>query len=976
MNSSRIINSFFLISYFTLISITPSAFSAPNAVSDNHLSVPADTPQIEVNINTLLNNDTDDIGTGISIVWAGNASLGTVNFDPCFNSIRFTPADNLTDGAEATFEYVIINSQGETDKATVSIAFTLDSDGDGVFDSEDAFPNNPSESVDTDNDGVGDNADSFPEDSTETVDTDGDGVGDNADFFISDASETVDTDGDGVGDNADFFPNDAVKTTPDELSFRDQTGVSINGNIITKTAATGDNNGSADSVNILPANTNGWVQTQITETVSGRFIGLSAIDKPIDSSFRTIDYALAIRANNTKLYVFENGVFLSSGFISGYEVGDVVRVERIDNQVHYMKNGIILHTSTTNSSDALRFDSNINEQGGVLSHIEMSFAKTPLDSDSDGIFDSLDNCPAISNPAQEDIDNDGLGDVCDSTAHGQLNQCNDGIDNDGDGLVDWQYDMGCSDADDTTEISLGRSEENGWTTFDLSPDSTIIYVSSSEGNDTNDGLTPSSPVASVTRGAELVRDGFPDFLLLKRGDTWRDQHLQRFKSGRSNNERMVISSYGNSSERPVIEVSSHFVNDASAVRSHLAIVGLEIFSYQQEPNSIDFDGRNPRGIVFVGNDPDYNILLEDNYFKYSYIVLSTGENLEVRRNTIYRTYRLGGCVGDPRASGMFMDKSNNTLIEENIWDGNGWNESLPQTGPDGACGTPFNHNVYLANLTNVTIKNNLFLRASSQGLKVSGTRVNGVDGLLATDNLFAEGEIGISMGGNANLIHTHLNSEVSNNVFTNLGRTLPTGRNFSWGITVENNNNTTYKNNLFVNPKESNNSKAFYLYRQGNSNVTIENNIAHGHADSPLTIWEQEAWDNVSISNNTWIANIGSSEALDYREIGEVNTPSVTFLNNEYSSNADASRWFSIDFVRMNIEEWVTASGEIGATVSDYSPIETRNVDSYAELLGIGSTIDDFSIEARKQSRLNWRPEYEAKAVNAYIREGYARPPR
>ena len=56
-----------------------------------------------------------------------------------------------------------------------------DSDGDGVNDDEDAFPNDPKETADTDNDGVGDNADVFPNDPTEIADCDNDGVGDNAD---------------------------------------------------------------------------------------------------------------------------------------------------------------------------------------------------------------------------------------------------------------------------------------------------------------------------------------------------------------------------------------------------------------------------------------------------------------------------------------------------------------------------------------------------------------------------------------------------------------------------------------------------------------------------------------------------------------------------------------------------------------------------------------------------------------------------
>ncbi len=92
------------------------------------------------------------------------------------------------------------------------LSATLDSDGDGVNDALDAFPNDPAETLDTDGDGVGDNADAFPNDSSETVDTDGDGVGDNRDAFPNNIAESADSDGDGVGDNADAFPNDSSET--------------------------------------------------------------------------------------------------------------------------------------------------------------------------------------------------------------------------------------------------------------------------------------------------------------------------------------------------------------------------------------------------------------------------------------------------------------------------------------------------------------------------------------------------------------------------------------------------------------------------------------------------------------------------------------------------------------------------------------------------------------------------------------------
>ena len=76
----------------------------------------------------------------------------------------------------------------------------VDTDGDGIIDSMDAFPNDPTETTDSDSDGVGDNADAFPNDASETTDSDGDGVGDNSDWAPNDWTETADSDGDGVGD--------------------------------------------------------------------------------------------------------------------------------------------------------------------------------------------------------------------------------------------------------------------------------------------------------------------------------------------------------------------------------------------------------------------------------------------------------------------------------------------------------------------------------------------------------------------------------------------------------------------------------------------------------------------------------------------------------------------------------------------------------------------------------------------------------
>jgi mono/diheme cytochrome c family protein len=97
---------------------------------------------------------------------------------------------------------------------------SFDSDRDGVPDSLDAFPTDPTEQLDTDSDRVGDNKDAFPEDPDEDTDTDQDGRGNNAD---------TDDDGDGIRDEEDEDPLDAdvpnmTTGNPDSDQGEDQPG--------------------------------------------------------------------------------------------------------------------------------------------------------------------------------------------------------------------------------------------------------------------------------------------------------------------------------------------------------------------------------------------------------------------------------------------------------------------------------------------------------------------------------------------------------------------------------------------------------------------------------------------------------------------------------------------------------------------------------------------------------------------------------
>ncbi|HCS28892.1 MAG TPA: hypothetical protein DIW43_15645, partial [Spongiibacteraceae bacterium] len=99
-----------------------------------------------------------------------------------------------------------------------------DSDGDGVPDRDDLFPNDPTESSDLDRDGIGDNAD---------TDDDGDNIDDGVDNCPLIANEDqTDTDGDGPGDACDppaDSDNDGVADVNDQCPNSPEGGVNENG---------------------------------------------------------------------------------------------------------------------------------------------------------------------------------------------------------------------------------------------------------------------------------------------------------------------------------------------------------------------------------------------------------------------------------------------------------------------------------------------------------------------------------------------------------------------------------------------------------------------------------------------------------------------------------------------------------------------------------------------------------------------------
>ncbi|MBQ0758305.1 MAG: thrombospondin type 3 repeat-containing protein [Zhongshania sp.] len=117
------------------------------------------------------------------------------------------------------------------------------------------------------------------------------------------------------------------------------------------------------------------------------------------------------------------------------------------------------------------------------------------DMDSDGVADSMDNCPANSNAGQADIDSDGTGDACDNDAD------NDGINNSNDNCPS----IANSNQSDTDGDSIGDACD----AIDNSGDGDDGQLVDSD----SDGIADSSdncPAASNPGQADADSDGVGD----------------------------------------------------------------------------------------------------------------------------------------------------------------------------------------------------------------------------------------------------------------------------------------------------------------------------------------------------------------------------------------------------------------------------------------------------------------------------------
>lgn len=494
----------------------------------------------------------------------------------------------------------------------------------------------------------------------------------------------------------------------------------------------------------------------------------------------------------------------------------------------------------------------------------------------------------------------------------------------------------------------------GYTTPVETGETIKIYVSFSTGNDSNDG-TINNPVKTLHEATERLRSGKPDWILLKRGDTWAET-LGLYKTGDSNNT-IVITTYG-TGVRPLVRTIYGAYGSSGTNMSHMLIIGLKVYG-NTEIHGFYHDLRF---------EDCFFSCVDDGFTHVSLNIDSFGATGGYRPYNMY-LYRciIADSVGDIAfpstvSQGLFYAGVDGWTIEECIYDNNAIYAA-----------NIFSRHVYIhENCGYGTFIGNLGGRGRGDGefqIRPGGTIIN---------NLNLEPSVGILCGKPTDTPAAAINIIADNVVLysKDVSAESPVG----WGydlqartMIIKNNiaafgtsstasldgmvisdcvsgvimRNVVYNWNKAVNPSEEANGIRFYNYPATGSVIFAYNDIQQ--TTNGFVVVHPE---NVSPF------------------------PNLHFYNNHYYTTNTVLAPFHPN---LSYNSWVTLAGDSGSLFGSRSYRDSaRDLISYMNHFGITgdvstprNAVSSFMQLARTQTKENWNDLYTANSVNSYIREGF-----
>lgn len=494
-----------------------------------------------------------------------------------------------------------------------------------------------------------------------------------------------------------------------------------------------------------------------------------------------------------------------------------------------------------------------------------------------------------------------------------------------------------------------------WTDITPSPDTRKVFVSSSMGDDANSGLYANLPVKTLDKAYTLMRDGYPDHMLLLRGDIWENEDFGRWKlSGRSKAEPMLIGAYGEGA-RPLVRTglaNRGIWLDGALTVEHIAIIGIELHAHTYVG-----EGSAEAGILFLGGGGD--VLIEDCLIRgYKDNIVFNGFGSELKDMTVRGCVVVDSFSKIAHAQGLYAAETDGLLIEGCVFDHNGWSETVPGADP-----TIFNHNVYIQmTSSNVTVRNNLILNGASHAIQL---RPGGV----CEDNVILYNAIGV-LAGNAGDAPP-VTAKIRNNVIMYADDIAP-DKPRGMGIDLQHVEFGEVSGNLM----------AFNLSSKPYGHAIK----LHSGPSSPV--------DHLRITKNTiydWKGGLKFNKdgfhdvrVMDNRiQSDDLTTPivyhaaplgekSVHYRGNVYHSEAVPVAWFQVGNDSYNFGAWKDLTNDTDSMPTDLAFADpNRSPQTYQAMIGGSPGLDGFIEGVRAQSRDTWNDDYAVPAILAYFRAGF-----
>jgi hypothetical protein len=512
-------------------------------------------------------------------------------------------------------------------------------------------------------------------------------------------------------------------------------------------------------------------------------------------------------------------------------------------------------------------------------------------------------------------------------------------------------DGGSDDGTNGGDGSDGSTDEIGWTELVPSSDSMIFYVAEI-GSDSNDGLSPNRPLRTVAEGVRRLRSGYPDWLLIRRGDTFNEVLSSNWeKSGRSSDEKMVVGAYGDG-PRPVLMTGtskglSLYRPDR---RAHLAFTSLEFRPGVPQQNY---------GISMVCPNLE-DVLFEDlKITGYSHGIALQGEESGQMKDIKIRRTIIADNAGQSRSQGLFLHRIDGVLVEGCIIDRNGWDAAL---GRD-ATATIFQHNVYMQRtVKDAVFRNNFTSRAASHGVQL---RLGGiVEGNVAWANA-----AGISFGNEgARSDEPTVQGRINDNLVLEGVHQDSTDLR-GWGIQVQHADGVEVMRNIIANSRvgdEHGYGIMLFSNRDAyNANLTIAENVIDDFGRN-IRVDEDEVL-TVTIRDNLISKSEGSRPLVQHDEGRDV--PGLVYEGNRYIHEAQNGA-FKVGTSGLTITEWqADFDPQGGPMVSGYNNGDAT-LDDYARSIGF-SGADAFMEAMRNQRKGDWDERLTTSAVREYFKQAF-----